>query len=294
MPCEQKLLLFGASGRTGQVIARQAATRGYEVLAPAHTDCPLEHAEAVSDLVLHSGAALVINAAAISSLEACEDDPLQAHLVNALAPASMALACRHTGARFLHLSTDYVLDGRRPGLKAESARCKPAGIYAESKREAEFSIAEAYPESLLARVSWICGNPDRPSFIEQTIRKARQAQPLAAIADKFSLPTNAADIARVLLDLAGTDTCGVLHICSGGAPMSWRDCALTALEEAFRCGLISAVPEVAPQRLKEASFFRAVRPQHTAMDNSRLVSLGIAMPDAADCIRAAVQELASR
>lgn len=270
------------------VLRRYAEAQGYTVCAPTHAECPLEETERVSDTVLTAGASLVINAAAISGLESCMDNPLQAHSVNAMAPAAMALACRHTGARFLHLSTDYVLDGRRAGLKDETARCKPVNTYAESKREAEFAITEAYAESIIARVSWICGNPARPSFIEQTLTRARQALPLAAIADKFSLPTHADDLARNALALAEGDYCGVIHLCAGGSPLSWYDCAAIALDEAVGQGLLDTVPPLTRQSLKEAVFFRALRPQHTAMANARLLSLGLSMPVAEEAIRQAV------
>lgn len=282
------LLLFGASGRIGQVIARRAQEEGYRLLAPSHAECPLEETERVSDLVLHSGAQVVINAAAVSRLEACEDDPLQAHLVNALAPAAMALACRHTGARFLHLSTDYVLEGHRPGLKDESTRCKPLNIYGESKREAEFAIAEAFAESVILRVSWVCGNPDKPGFIEQTLMRAEAGEPLAAIDDQFSLPTDAEDVARVLLALAETEARGVYQLCAGNTPLSRRDCAVLALREAVRLGLLPALPEVARQKLNSVSFFRAVRPQHTAMNNGKLRALGIPLPTAEEALAAIV------
>lgn len=283
------LLLFGASGRIGQVIARRAAERGYHLLAPTHAECPIENAERVSDLVLHSGARVVINAAAVSRLEACEDDPLHAHLVNAVAPAAMALACRHTGARFLHLSTDYVLEGHRAGLKDESTRCKPLNVYGESKREAEFAIAEAFAESLIIRVSWVSGNPGKPGFIEQTLERALAGDPLAAIADQYSLPTDAEDVARALLALAETDARGVYQLCAGGAPMSRRDCALLALREAVRLGLLPELPAVEPQHLKSVPFFRAVRPQHTAMNNAKLCALGIPLPTAEEAIQAMVE-----
>lgn len=288
MGTEKNLLLFGASGRIGQVIARRAAERGYRLLAPSHAECPLENAERVSDLVLHSGAQLVINAAAVSRLEDCEDDPLHAHLVNAVAPAAMALACRHTGARFLHLSTDYVLEGHRAGLKDESTRCKPLNVYGESKREAEFAIAEAFAESVIVRVSWVCGNPDKPGFLEQVLARALIGAPLAAIADQYSLPTDAEDVARGLLALAETEARGVFQLCAGGAPMSRRECALIALSEAVRLGLLPELPDVAPQRLKNVPFFRAVRPQHTAMNNAKLRTLGIPLPTAEEAIRAIV------
>lgn len=286
----RRILIFGASGRTGQVLQAAAVQAGYEVLAPAHADCPLEQAEQVSDLVLGSGAHLVVNCAAISGLEACADDPLQAHLVNAVAPAAMALACRHTGARFVHLSTDYVLCGRRPGVKDESARCRPINWYAESKREGELQVLEALPTAVVARVSWVCGNPQKPSFIESSVAKALAGQELAAVADKVSLPTDAADIARAALALGEGDYAGIIHVCSSGEPLSWWHCATLALQAAVEQGALPAAPAIAQQKLDEVPFFRESRPRYTGMSNARLTGqLGIAMPGAAETVAAVVR-----
>lgn len=289
-----KILVFGGTGRTGQVMCRVAAERGAVVLAPVHAACPLEDAEAVSDMVLASGAELVVNCAAISGLEACGDNPLRAHLINAVAPAAMALACRHTGARFVHLSTDYVLDGRRGGVKDESAKCRPVCVYAESKREGELQVLEAWAESTIARVSWICGNPAKPGFAESVVAKALAGQPLAAIADKTSLPTDAEDIARVVLALASVRATGIFHVCARGEPMSWWDCARIALDESVHAGILSSASEVARQKLDGVSFFREERPRHTAMLSMRLPALGIAMPTAEETIRCVVRRFLGR
>lgn len=288
-----KILVFGGTGRTGQVMCRVAAGQGAEVLAPSHAACPLEDASAVSDYVLRSGAQVVVNCAAISGLEACGDDPLRAHLINAVAPAAMALMCRHTGARFVHLSTDYVLDGRRAGLKDESGKCRPACVYAESKREGEMQVPEAWEESIIARVSWICGNPEKPGFPESVVAKALAGQEVAAIADKTSMPTDAEDIARVVLALAAAGVKGVFHVCSQGEPMSWWDCANVALDEAVRLGVLSHRPVVAKQKLDEVAFFREARPRHTAMASVRLPQLGITMPTARETICGAVRRWAA-
>ena len=280
-----KLLLFGATGRTGQVLREAAERAGYEVQAPTHAECPLEQAEQVSDLVLASGAELVVNCAAISGLEACGDDALQAHLVNAVAPAAMALACRHTGARFVHLSTDYVLCGQRAGLKNEAAKCRPINCYGESKREGELQVLEALPTAVVARVSWVCGNPRKPSFVESTVARALAGQPLAAVDDKYSLPTDAADIARAVLALGSSDYSGVVQVTSTGEPLSWWQCAMLALQTAVEQGALPTLPEVTRQKLDEVPFFREPRPRHTAMDNTRLTTeLGIPMPTAAEAI----------
>ena len=283
-----KMLLFGASGRTGQVVARQAQEAGWLVLTPAHAECDLADERAVVETVLGSGAALVVNCAAISGLEACLDDPLLAHRVNAMAPAAMALACRHTGARFVHLSTDYVLAGHRAGKKNEAAKCKPVSVYGESKREAELAVLEALPTAVVLRVSWICGNPQKPAFVEQTVARAMAGQAPAAIADKESLPTDAEDIARVVLAMAGTKACGIWHVCAGGEPVSWHDCAVLALQCAVEEGVLAVAPAVAAQKRAEVAFFREERPRYTAMDNEKLLAMGIPMPDAAETIRRVV------
>lgn len=286
-----RLLLFGSTGRSGSVLARAARAQGWELVAPTHEACPLEQRERVCEIVLNSGAELVINAAAVSGLERCAEDPLYTHLVNAVAPAEMALACRHTGARFIHLSTDYVLDGRRPGLKAEDARCAPLSVYAASKREGELQIAEALPAALVVRVSWICGNPEKPSFIEQTLCRALRGEPLAAIADQYSLPTDAEDIARILLAPQAAALSGVVQLCASGEPLSRHRCAELALREALRCAALPALPSVEPLELTRVPFFREPRPRHTAMSHARLTAAGFHLPTAAECIAAVVRRV---
>ena len=283
------MLIFGASGRTGQVLCQYAATAGWELETPTHAECDLLDADAVSDAVLNSKAQAVVNCAAISGLEACADDPLQAHLINAVAPAAMALACRHTGARFIHLSTDYVLDGRKSGLKAEGTKCKPVSVYGESKREGELQVLEALPAAVVMRVSWVCGNPAKPSFVESTLAKALRGEALAAIGDKFSMPTDAADIARAVLGLLPRKEGGIFQVCASGEPVSWYDCARMALEYAVELGALPAMPELQKTRLADAVFFKEPRPAHTAMMNLRLRECGVEMPTAAETVRHVAQ-----
>jgi hypothetical protein len=189
----------------------------------------------------------------------------------------------------VHLSTDYVLAGHRAGKKNEAAKCKPVSVYGESKREAELAVLEALPTAVVLRVSWICGNPQKPAFVEQTVARALAGQPLAAIGDKESLPTDAEDIARVVLAMAGTKACGIWHVCAGGEPVSWHDCAVLALQCAVEEGALAVAPVVAAQKQAEVPFFREERPRYTAMSNEKLQAMGIPMPDAAETIRRVVK-----
>ena len=159
-----RTLVFGADGRVGSRLAAYLEEHGLEVVKCGRGFCDLKDLSALKRVLLSSGATHVVNCAAVSGLEACLDDPETAHRVNAMAPEMMARICRLEGMRFIHLSTDYVLDGRRRGLKTEEGKCRPVNVYGESKLEAEFRVREEMPDALIARVSWVFGNPERPSF----------------------------------------------------------------------------------------------------------------------------------
>ncbi len=281
------VIVLGARGRSGQIMARMAADAGHRVLTPTRQECDLLNPDATADYLLASRADTLINCAAISGLEACADDPLAAHLVNAAAPAAAALACRHTGAQFIHLSTDYVLDGRRPGLKEESAPCRPCCLYGQSKREGELQIMEANADSLILRVSWLCGNPARPGFAESIAQKALTGSPLAAIADKDSLPTDVHDLARATLALAERREKGLYHVCAGGEGLTWHQYAQITVKTLVEAAALPQKPTIAAQKLDDVPFFRERRPRHTAMSNAKLLALGITMPTAEESVRCA-------
>ena len=209
-----RTLVFGAGGRVGSRLAAHLEEEGMEVVGCGRDACDLKDLKALKNVLLSSGATHVVNCAAVSGLEACLDDPETAHRVNAMAPEMMARICRLEGMRFIHLSTDYVLDGRRAGLKTESDKCRPVNVYGESKLEAELRVREEMPEALVARVSWVFGNPERPSFPEMVLRKALNGEPLSAVADKWSMPAWVEDLCGWLRFLAyESDASGVLHLC---------------------------------------------------------------------------------
>ncbi len=270
-------------------MAETAQKRGYDVLAPTHAECDLLHPERVAQAVLAARADVVINCAAVSGLETCADDAQAAHCINAAAPAAMARACKSCGARFVHLSTDYVLCGREPGLKSEQSPCAPICVYGESKLEGERAVAQENGESLILRVSWLCGNPARPGFPESIAMKALAGQPLAAIDDKDSLPTDVYELAAAALELAERGESGTLHVCSTGQPISWWQSAEFALRALVEEGALPHMPDIATQKLAEAHFFREPRPRHTAMDNAALRARGITMSSAQETIRNAVR-----
>lgn len=265
-----KTLIIGAQGRVGSVLVK--TFEGSMAWGRAEQD--LLDVDGLERAILKAEPDLVINCAAMSSLEACMEDPVTAHYVNAMAPVAMARCCGREGIRFIHLSTDYVLDGRRAGLKSESDKCRPINTYGYSNEEAEWGILQEYPQALIARISWVFGNPSHPSFAESILRRAQAGESIAAISDKYSLPTYVGDLAGWLQSLASNEKAtGILHLCQSGDPMSWFDYAKCVLQEAHTLGLLDTIPPLEAQKIADQSNFRDPRPIHTAMSTNKLSGL---------------------
>jgi dTDP-4-dehydrorhamnose reductase len=144
-------------------------------------------------------------------------------------------------------------------------------VYGRSKLAGEEAVL-AHPENCVVRVSWVFG-PDKASFIDQIFDAALEGKPLAAVADKFSLPVSTGDLAEWMELLIERKTTGVIHACNSGGPITWHDMAMAVVEEMTAYGMLSEIPDIRKQSLSEIPFFRAVRPRFTAMETNRLTGV---------------------
>lgn len=263
-----RVAVTGTTGRVGRALA-DGLKAGHEVI-----ELPRERwdfaAEGTVERIADLDFDLLVNPAAITSVDRCEEDPELARRVNAEVPAALAVLCRERGAMMLHFSTDYVLDGSRPGLLDESAPVGPLGVYGRTKLDAEGAVLAA--GGCVMRVSWVFG-PERPAFPDQVFARALAGEPLAAVADKTSMPCFTADLTGWVADLIGRGLDNeLLHACNAGEPASWFDMAGCVLGAMHQRGALTTLPEVGAQRLDEIPIFRAPRPRHTAMSTARLAS----------------------
>lgn len=262
-----RIAITGTTGRVGQALARHFGGR-HEVIGLPRTRLDL----AVPDcgrLLEELDFDVLLNPAGLTSLEQCEDDPELARQVNAAAPAELAAVCRERGKKMLHFSTDYVFDGREPGLRTEDEEPSPLSVYGKTKREGELAVLAA--GATVMRISWVFG-PEKPAFPDQILERALTGQELAAVADKFSRPTFTGDLCgwvEAWLDAGGP--AGIFHASNGGPLTSWHGMALEIL--AFLEGKGIPVPPLKALALDEMTAFRAPRPRHTAMADGRLEAL---------------------
>lgn len=265
-----RIAITGTTGRVGKALATRLAAK-HEVMALPRAVCDLADPDSLKSCLASLDCDVFINPAALTSLEACEDDSRLAMRVNSAAPGKIALWAVERGVRVIHFSTDYVFEGETTTKLPEGAPPKPLSVYGRSKLAGEHGVL-AHPGNLVIRVSWVFGL-EKPAFPDQIFDAALAGKPLAAITDKFSLPTCTADLAEWVEALLETDAEGVLHACNPGNPVTWHGMAEVVVRSMHELGILDRIPPIAEQSLDEMPGFRARRPRFTAMDTRRLSAL---------------------
>ncbi len=274
-----KIAILGSRGRLGAALVRKwgAAPDGsgekpaHEVRGFARPELDLLD-PATIDHCIDESFEWVVNCAAQTNVDACERQPEEARLANTIAARRAAERCAKTGARFIHLSTDYVFDGRQREPYDEEASPSPLSVYGQSKADGEFAVLAALPEAVVARVAWVFG-PEKPSFIDMLLSRALAQKKVSAIADKWSTPTYTEDLADWLGMLVAAEAPGgVYHLCNSGS-CSWRDYGEHALACAAAMGLPVKTTKVSPLKLRDMEAFVAERPVNTVMSTRRFTQL---------------------
>jgi dTDP-4-dehydrorhamnose reductase len=217
---------------------------------------------------------VVANAAAYTAVDACETDFDAATAANALGPERLARACAESGARFVHVSTDYVFDGAASEPYAEDHPTAPTTAYGRSKLDGEQRVLAACPGALVVRTSWVFG-PGR-NFVGAILRQAKLRVagevegPLSVVDDQRGCPTYAADLAAGVRALVAAEASGFVHLCNAGA-ITWWDFARAILDETGHADLA-----IDRARTVDLSL-PAPRPAYSVLDCSRAAAFGVSL-----------------
>lgn len=265
-----RVAVTGTTGRVGAALAKGFASQ-HQVIELPRQAFDLADPAGMARVLERLDCDVFLNPAGLTGLEDCLENPALARRLNAEAPGEIAAWAARKGVRLIHFSTDYVFGGREPGLRHEPDPVAPLNDYGRSKQAGEQAVL-AHPNTCVMRISWVFG-PEKPSFVDGILHSALQHEPLAAVADKFSLPTFTRDLTDWVLALARSEATGIFHACNSGEPASWHDLAEAVVDHLVRSGRLEARPPVARQLLDEVPRFRATRPRHTALATGRLTAL---------------------
>jgi dTDP-4-dehydrorhamnose reductase len=247
-----RIVITGAGGQLGGVLAAQAARRDHDVLALPSAQWDITDPEAAERIVQKGD--VVINCAAYTNVDAAESDETTAHAVNATGPQHIARACARAGAQLIHVSTDYVFSGdfgaEGPRPYEPSDQTAPLGVYGRTKLAGEVAVLDALPQAIVVRTAWVYTGGTGKDFVAVMRRLAAGDGPLDVVDDQSGSPTYVADLAAALLQVAGGGVSGpILHAANEGATCRFEQ-ARAVFEE---CG-------ADPQRVRPVSTAQFPRP----------------------------------
>jgi dTDP-4-dehydrorhamnose reductase len=268
---KSKIVIIGSGGRLGAALMREYHDK-FDVTGFNHLQLDLDSLDEIRKKLRAIDFDVLINTAAFTNVDLCETERDQAFRINADAPRILAEICRDKHAKLIHFSTDYVFDGEKGEPYRESDPANPISVYGESKREGEKLVLQTHHQHLVVRVSWVFG-PDRPSFIDAVIKRAREQERVDAIADKFATPTYARDIAHALLQLLfnARDT-GILHFANSGE-CSWQEYAQWALDCCASEGIALKARSVDALKLADMEDWIARRPVYSVLSTAKYSAL---------------------
>jgi len=278
-----RLLIAGWQGQLARCLVGSALRRGdVEACAAGRPALDLCELPTIQRNLTDVEPDVVINTAAYTAVDRAERESERAYALNRDGAAMLAEAAAARGVPIIHISSDYVFDGRRAGAYAEHHPTAPLSVYGASKLAGEEAVAKANPAHLIIRTAWV-HSPLGKNFVTRMLAQAGEHAEIAVVADRRGSPTFAPHLAEVVLALAAriaadgcAPTAGVYHAAGRGSA-SWYEFA----ETIFAASKVHGGPQPALRAIRSPDYpTEAARPQNAALDMSHMEqTFGLTLPD---------------
>ncbi len=210
-----RLLVTGSDGLVGTSILPILASQ-FEIVPFIETQWDITDRDQGASVLADVKPDWLINLAAVTDVDGCEDRPDVAFRVNGDGPGILASLCAQHGVRFLHFSTDYVFDGKGTAPYTEEQPTNPLSIYGKSKRRGEEKTLAEDGSAIIVRTEWIYGDGGE-SFITKVVRAARANGKAQVVDDQTGAPTYAKDLADPIAALINGQRQGIYHVTNSGS-----------------------------------------------------------------------------
>ncbi|ULJ69938.1 dTDP-4-dehydrorhamnose reductase [Wielerella bovis] len=240
-----KYLITGANGQVGSQLVAQLQSKA-EILATDRDTLDITDKQAVLQAAQTFRPHFIINAAAHTAVDKAESERDLAHAINCTGAENLALAAQNVGATILHISTDYVFDGKGETPYRETDPVAPQSVYGETKLAGEIAVQAACERHIILRTAWVF-NEQGGNFVKTMLRLGASRDSLGVVADQFGSPTYAGDIAATLISICEqihvgkTNAYGVYHF-SGSPYVSWHDFASEIFAQAHAQNVLAQIP----------------------------------------------------
>lgn len=257
----KKVIVTGCRGQLGRAVNVQyAGNTGYELVNTDVGELDITSIDKVMEFAREVKPYAIVNCAAYTAVDACEKEEDLAFRINAIGARNLAIAAAETGAKLVHISTDYVFagDGTRPYIETDKA--DPQGAYGRTKLAGENFVKEFCDRYFILRTAWLYG--DGKNFVKTMLRLAETNDKVRVVRDQVGSPTSASELARAIAYLLPGENYGLFHgTCEGDC--SWAQFA----EEIFRlAGTGTEVEGITSEEYGAA----AKRPAYSILENYML------------------------
>ena len=277
-----KLAVTGSRGQLASALREEAQARGAEVVTLCRPRFDLANAVSVAEAVSTLDVDVLINAAAYTAVDRAETEQAAAFAANAEGAGFVARACAARGIPIIHVSTDYVFDGRKKAPYVETDPTGPVCVYGRSKREGEDQVAGACAEHIILRTAWV-HSPFGANFVKTMLRLGKERDEISVVNDQLGTPTYAPHLAEAIVTIAqrmlaepANIAWGVYH-CANDGEGTWHDVAVAAFQSSLALGGPFARVRPIPSSAYPVA---AQRPMNSRLDSTKLAEvLGVQLPD---------------
>jgi len=260
-----RVLVLGGGGQVATAVAAAAPSR-HRVAARSRAELDISDASAVARALEETGAEWMVNAAAYTAVDLAEDQPAQAIAVNDTAVRVLAAAASAAGCRLLHLSTDFVFDGRSNRAYLPADPTNPLSVYGVSKLAGERHVLNGGDGGIVLRTAWVYAGAGR-NFVLTMLRLMREKEQVNVVCDQIGTPTWACGIAGAIWGLIDAGASGGIYHWTDLGVASWYDFAVAIQDEALARGLLRRAIPVTP--IASAAYpTRALRPAFSVLDTT--------------------------
>lgn len=265
-----KIVVIGADGQLGTDLCKVIPESEQISLTLKDIDIT-DQAKTLAVINAHSPE-VVINTAAYHHVDKCEDHRELAFSVNADGAKNVAMACKQVGALMVHISTDYVFDGKKKNPYVETDPPHPLSVYAESKLTGERLVRDTLAKHFIVRSTGLygaagCLGKGGTNFVEGMLKRAASQPELKVVTDEVLSPTYTLDLAKKINELVRTEHFGLYHIVNQGS-CSWYDFTVKIFELLGK--------KIVIHKVTSADFpTKAKRPQYSVLKNAALAKLGL-------------------
>ena len=291
-----RIAVIGASGQVARALASAAYARGILATCAGRDDINISDECSIERVVQAAKPTVVINAAAYTAVDKAETDTNDARRINVEGPAHIAAVCDRLGVPMIHISTDYVFDGRKTSPYLEDDARNPLSVYGKTKSDGEDAVRAALSKHIIVRTAWVYSTYGS-NFVKTMLRFGAERDVVRVISDQYGSPTSADDLASALLDMTqrlasdgGAAPWGSYHL-AGSGQTTWHGLAA----ETFRLSALAGnkVPKL--EAISTAEYpLPAVRPQYGVLDTRKIqAAFGIALPPWQQSLEACIRQLQS-